>query len=55
MLNKEREFFQYKSGDLVYIMLPLASQFRTSSKKVSVMYVGPVVVSKIINPESFPL
>ena len=26
MINKDREFFQYNSGDLVYIMSPLKSQ-----------------------------
>ena len=55
MLVKEREFFQYKSGDLVYIITPLTSQLRTSSRKVSVKYVGPVVVYKIIDHKSFLL
>ena len=27
MINKDREFFQYNSGDLVYIISPLTSQF----------------------------
>ena len=26
MINKDREFFQYNSGDLVYIISPLTSQ-----------------------------
>ena len=42
--NKERELFKYKSGDLVYIISPLITQLRTSSRKVSVKYVGPVIV-----------
>ena len=31
MINKNRENFQYMGGDLVYIILPLTSQFRTNS------------------------
>ena len=31
MINKERAFFQYKSGDLVYIISPLTSQLCTVS------------------------
>ena len=30
LLNKDRDDFQYNSGDLVYIILPLASQLRTA-------------------------
>ena len=45
LLNKQREFFQHKSGDLVYIISPLTSHLeRTSSRKVPVKYVEPVVV-----------
>ena len=31
MINKDRENFQYKGGDLVYIISPLTSQLRTNS------------------------
>ena len=34
LLNKDREFFQYNSGDLVYLISPLTSQLRTSSRKL---------------------
>ena len=34
LLNKDREYFQYNSGYLVYIISPLTSQMRTSSRKV---------------------
>ena len=54
-LKKDREFFQYKSEDLVYIISPPTSQFRASSKKVSVKFVGPMIVHRIINPKSFLL
>ena len=50
MINKDRENFQYRGGDLVYIISPLTSQLRTASQKVAIKYVGPVVVYKIIDP-----
>ena len=31
MINKDRENFQYRGGDLVYIISPLTSQLRTAS------------------------
>ena len=47
MINKDRNFFQYNSGDLVYIISPLTSQLCTTSRKVTVKYVGLVVIYKI--------
>ena len=44
MINKDRGLFQYKSGDLVYIISPLTSQLHTASYKIAVKYVGPVVI-----------
>ena len=38
LLNKDREDFQYNSRDLVYIILPLTSQLRTASRKVSIKF-----------------
>ena len=55
MINKGRENFQYKGGDLVYIMSPLTSQLRTNSQRIAVKYVGPVVVYKIIDPHNYLL
>ena len=40
MINKDRENFQYKGGDLVYIVSPLTSQLRTNSQKVAIKYVA---------------
>ena len=48
MINQNRENFQYRGGDLVYIISPLTSQLRTNSQKKAVKYVGPVVIYKII-------
>ena len=52
LLNKAREYFQYNSGDLVYLISPLTTQLRTSSKKVAITYVGPLVVYKIVDPHN---
>ena len=49
MINKDRGFFQYKSGDLIYIISPLTSQLCTTSCKVAIKYIGPVVIYKIID------
>ena len=50
LINKHRNFFQYNGGDLVYIISWLLSQLRTSSRKVTIKYVGPLIVYKIIDP-----
>ena len=55
MINKDRENFQYRGGDLVYIISPLTSQLRTNSQKIAVKYVGPVVVYKIVDPHNYLL
>ena len=55
MINKDRNFFQYNSGDLVYIILLLTNQLRTSSRKVAIKYVGSLVVYKIIDPHNYLL
>ena len=53
MINKERGFFQYKEGDLVYIISLLTSQLCTMLHKVAIKYVGPVVIYKIIDPHNY--
>ena len=55
MINKDGENFQYRGGDLVYIISPLTSQLRTNTWKVAVKYVGPVVVYKIVDPHNYLL
>ena len=55
MINKNRNFFQYNSGDLVHIISLLTSQLHTTSRKVVIKYVGPVVVCKIIDPHNYLL
>ena len=55
LLNKDRDNFQYNSGDLVYIILPLTSQLRTASRKVSIKYIGPLAIYKIVDPHIYLL
>ena len=55
LLNKDREYFQYNSGDLVYLISPLTTQLRTASRKVAIRYVGPLVVYKIVDPHNYLL
>ena len=55
MINKDRVFFQYNSRDLVYIISPLPSQLCTASWKITIKYVGPVVIYKIIHPHNYLL
>ena len=55
MINKKCEDFQHTSGDLVYIISPLTSQLRTSSRKVTIKYVGPLVIYKIVDPYNYLL
>ena len=53
MINKDRAFFQYKGGDLVYIIPPFTIHVCTASPKVTIKYVGPVVIYKIIDPLNY--
>ena len=39
----------------MYIISPLTSQLRTNSRKISVKYIGPVVMYKIIDPHNYLL
>ena len=55
LLNKDREFFQYNSGDLVYQISPLTSQLRTSLRKFGVNYVGPLVMYKTVDLHNYLL
>ena len=53
IINKSRAIFQYKGGDLVFIISPLTSQLHTAS--CTIKYVGPVVMYKIIDPHNYIL
>ena len=55
MINKDSPFFQYNSRYLIYIISLLASQLHTASQKITINYVGPVVIYKIIDPYNYLL
>ena len=55
LINKDREYFQYNSGNLVYLISPLTTQLRASSRKVAVKYVAPLVIYKIVDPHNYLL
>ena len=55
LVNKDREYFQYNTGDLVYLISPLTMQLRTSSRKVATKYVGPLIIYKIVDPHNYLL
>ena len=55
LINKDREYFQYNTGDLVYLISPLTTQLRTSFRNVTIKYVGPLVIYKIIDPHNYLL
>ena len=55
LLNKDREYFQYNSGDLVYLISTLTSQLQTTLRKVMIKYAGPLVVYKIVDLHNYLL
>ena len=55
MTNKDRAFIQYNSGGLVYIFSLLTSQLHTTSWKITIKYVSPIVIYKIIDPHNYLL
>ena len=55
LINKDRDFFQYNNRDMVYIISPLTSQSRTTSRKVAIQYVGLLAMYKIIDPHNYLL
>ena len=55
MINKAKNSFQYNSGDLVYLISLLTNQLHTTSRKVAIKYVGPLVIYTIIDPHNYLL
>ena len=55
LIYRDREYFQYNSGDLVYLTSPLTTQLRTASRKVAIKYVGPLVIYKIVDSHNYLL
>ena len=55
MINRDRIFFKYNSGSLVYIISLLTNQLRIFSRKVALKYIGPLVIYKITDPCNYLL
>ena len=55
LMNKDRHYFQYNSGNLVYIISPLTSQLRTASRRVTIIYMGPCTIYKIVDLHNYLL
>ena len=55
LMNKGRDYFQFNSGDLVYIISPFTSQMRTASMKIRIKYVSQHAVYKIVDPYNYLL
>ena len=55
MIDKDSAFFQYNSRDLVYITSPLISQLYTASQKITIKYVSPLAIYKIIDLHNYLL
>ena len=55
LMNKDKNYFQHNSGGLVYIISPLTNQLRTASRKITIKYVGPLAVYKIVDPHNYLL
>ena len=55
MINKDRAFFQYNIRYLVYIISLITSKLHTASRKITIKYVGPVVIYKVIETHNYLL
>ena len=55
MMNKDTNFFQYYSSDIVYLISLLTSQLQTSSRKGAIKYVGPLVMYRVTDPHNYLL
>ena len=55
MIHKYCKDFQYNSGNLVYVISPLTGKLRTSSRKVTIKYIGPLVIYKTVDSHNYSL
>ena len=53
--NKDKEFYGYTVGQIVYIYHPRGSMLQTSSKKIKCEFVGPLAIYKCVSPYQFLL
>ena len=55
MINKDRNFFQYNSRDLVYLISLQASHLCTVPRKVAIKHISSLVIYEIIAPHNYLL
>jgi len=55
LLNKDREYYSYQSGQIVYLFHPKGSILQSGSRKIQSLYVGPLCIYKVISPNLFIL
>ena len=55
VLNKNKEFKGYTSGQIVYLFFPGHSLLHTGNKKFTCKFVGPLAIWKCFSPTQFVL
>ena len=55
VLNKNKEFQGYTSGQIVYLFFPGHSLQHTGNKKFTCKFVGPLAIWKCLSPTQFVL
>ena len=55
IMNRDREFHGYTSGQLVYLFCPSNSILTTNRKKFTCQFVGPLAIWKCFSPTQFVL
>ena len=55
MWNKNKTFYAYEAGQIVYMYKAKGAFGNTGSKKITCYYVGPLVIYKAVSPNQFLL
>ena len=55
VMNRDREFHGYTSGQLVYLFYPSNSTLTTNRRKFTCQFVGPLAIWKCFSPTQFVL
>ena len=55
VMNRDREFQGYTSGQLVYLFCPSNSTLATNRRKFTCQFVGPLAIWKCFSPTQFVL
>ena len=54
-MNKDKEYYGFSAGQIVYLFQPANSMLHTGSRKITCMFVGPLVIYKCLSPNQFLL